>query len=300
MKVVLHLGTYKTGTSSIQRYLRANQVSLQEQKIFYPLPHESGLYNQHSHIVSWLSTGNLELLDEYISCEIKNARLANCDVFLLSTEGFSSLNQKQILQLKNIIQKNQVQDIECIVYFRNVYDYIISNLCQLLKQPDDNFFSGKIVNQLKRRLNYDDIIRSWEECLFEVNVFSFDKNKKNLIPHFINNLSQNKSLLLPPPEKENVNISLTLTQTLMLVMSGEIKRHSDHERIIKSYNKKDIKHRPNEQEIKLAKLIFSFLNIEYKHQKLVNLKDELFSLNVYSETTSITPIEDILACLKTP
>ncbi len=36
MKIKLHIGTHKTGTTSIQKYFRKNENALRENKIWYP------------------------------------------------------------------------------------------------------------------------------------------------------------------------------------------------------------------------------------------------------------------------
>lgn len=46
-KLVLHIGTHKTGTTSIQRFLSANRKMLRKNQIFYPGSDVGGHFKQH-------------------------------------------------------------------------------------------------------------------------------------------------------------------------------------------------------------------------------------------------------------
>lgn len=231
-KIILHLGTYKTGTSSIQQTLRRNSNNLKEIGFLYPLPPSEKMINQHASMCDLLdSERNLYELTEYLKEVKKQAEDANCKTIIFSTEAFSSLESNQVVVLLDVLGKVISKDIKSILYFRNIEDYKLSTLSQLIKTPFNNFYNGRFRQQLARRLNYDAIFEKWNLSGNDLVVRAFDEHR-DTVTSFLTELEIDKTNIEIP---QSLNRSLPFSLLLSLVVGNIIKNHEDHEYILKKF-----------------------------------------------------------------
>ena len=298
MKTVIHIGTYKTGTSTIQSFCRQNGDFLVKHGLFFPAPDSETLRNQHAHVIEDCVEGRYEKIQQYIRVSHEKASALGCDTVILSSEGFSSLNRSHIEKLIEVIDG----DVEVIVYFRNVYKYIISTIGQLLKEPSKNLVSGRMAKQLQARLDYDKVVTSWDVSgIRKMHVFSFDKVSKSLVRNFFESVSGKPFMDEKSVKMENKNVSVGMTSMLFLTLNGIIKKHDDHERLHKKYFTpyKLVGSRTTVNELRLARMIYDVMHQEITHPLLREIADELTYYNEadFLEEQPVEFLDAWIACL---
>src|ERR1700730_7163972 len=131
----LHIGTHKTGTSSVQTLLRSNELHLERNGIFIPRSGRALPHTGH-HNLAWELTGDSRFNPAYGSLQdvISEIRSRNPPAVCLSSEDFEHLHRKpkslyRIRQILNSIG----YEVKIVVYLRPQADYIESAYIELLK-----------------------------------------------------------------------------------------------------------------------------------------------------------------------
>ncbi|MEH6592616.1 MAG: hypothetical protein V7746_20285 [Halioglobus sp.] len=125
MKIVLHIGVDKTGSTAIQQHLILNRAWLQQRSVYVP-EIGFGVSNGHSALLSRLDEEQLAALQ----AEIEGAASAGYDVLLLSWEGMNFYTSAQIRSLAAVLG-----DFPCdvLVYLREQADLVQTGFLQQLK-----------------------------------------------------------------------------------------------------------------------------------------------------------------------
>lgn len=173
MNILIHMGNYKTGSTSIQSFLYENRIALQRQGIYYgdcddaPLcSHASftysllrdvlkqmGVYEAFSShpVFSILQSSAKDLFSQMLTHAIE----AGCDTLLLSHEALfceafrtlqglrksigDPLEEDEVLfhfhQTLHKITSQGKHKVSCIVYLRRQDDYLESQYNQYIKAP---------------------------------------------------------------------------------------------------------------------------------------------------------------------
>ncbi len=128
MRAILHLGTYKTGSSSLQNQLYANRDLLRESGFLYP---QSGLIVQpklgvrHFPLISDFMKGKQGLLPARLADEFETL---GCSTVIFSAEPWSApLHQSHLTRFVCALEDHGFDDIQGVVLFRNLADYHISH-----------------------------------------------------------------------------------------------------------------------------------------------------------------------------
>ncbi len=125
MRVVLHIGTDKTGSTSIQRHLTVNLDWFQANSIFIPAT-GFGLGNGHGALLERLHDDELDKLAK----ELEAAADSGFRSAVLSWEGMNFYPAKKIRRLQTILEKYSVS---VLVYVREQAEIIQSGFLQQLK-----------------------------------------------------------------------------------------------------------------------------------------------------------------------
>lgn len=181
-RIVVHIGTHKTGTKSIQQYLRDNFISRNENRIaFY-----QGIFSKENHIELHLLSQKKQRTSafKYLNPNIdyksvlqqtrQNLRLffatTHADTFVFSAEGLSYLRHvDETARLKELIGGNS--NIEIIIFLREKINFLASYKDQLTKMGipfSDDVTSFNYVNEdfLAGRLRFPGILlpSSFRKC----------------------------------------------------------------------------------------------------------------------------------------
>lgn len=131
LKVTLHIGHEKTGTTSVQRYL-AKHYSEPGQALYYP---SAGRYpgtEQHELLFQQLAAENQDFVISELLPEIKRS---GADHVILSSELFSMLTRPANLALVNFLEvsKRVGFDLTVVCFVREAYPFLRSLYVESLK-----------------------------------------------------------------------------------------------------------------------------------------------------------------------
>lgn len=192
MKLILHIGTEKTGTTSIQKFLMINRELLNSNNILIPktisLPNGNHRWaptfafddDYEDDFTLWKFEKNKDLrkklIDEKLKEFKKEISMSNANICIISSEHFSSrlTNIENIKKLKKLLS-SLFDEISIVLYIRQPIEAAISLLSTAIKSGcvrkdlDLNKFSNSF-NNLK-------IIKTWETIFSKKNfkIKLFDK-----------------------------------------------------------------------------------------------------------------------------
>ena len=156
-KCYFHIGLHKTGTTSIQRYLKINSNQLLRQGIIYPgltmrgsndrffnhsLPFRVSLQGSRPHHAK---VRRLEPSDEQKKAFIKQLKklLETRKNLIFSGEGISKLETKHIEYINELVTESGYQ-AEWIAVVRPPYSFLCSSLQQMIKEGAEYFDFNKL------------------------------------------------------------------------------------------------------------------------------------------------------------
>ena len=214
MDLYLHIGTEKTGTTSIQHFLYENIEKLKEKKIYLSqsidFPNNRSLVEMFNdnlkqnefYIEKSILDENqrkifFQELDKKIQNEFKKASLS-FDKMIITSEHFHSVltNINQIKSLKNFLNKF-FKKIKIICYFREQSEVAVSWYSTTIKggstQGINKFLISHNVNPDNHYFNYYDFLKKWSDVFGKENIvpiiFNFrNKNNDELIKSFLDQI----------------------------------------------------------------------------------------------------------------
>jgi hypothetical protein len=127
MKVIIHLGAYKTGTSSFQNWMYRNRGTFKQAGVLYP---ETGLLVQDKlgcrhRRLSVVPPKEISSRHRILLKEIKHAE---CDTVVLSSEAWSiARNLYSLHSLIRFLEAHGIDDVQGFIVLRNVVAYQVSH-----------------------------------------------------------------------------------------------------------------------------------------------------------------------------
>jgi len=134
MKIVIHMGLHKTGTTSFQNFLSNNKAALMDVGILYP----DSENNEESQwiIPNQLNMENWSFLEDYFKKVILIAKSNSAKTIFISAEGMSILLSEnfRVKKFENLLLEIGFTEIvwECVL--RNQWDYFNSLYAEMSKQ----------------------------------------------------------------------------------------------------------------------------------------------------------------------
>lgn len=240
-KLILHIGTEKTGTSTIQKFLGLNRTELMHQGFRVPLSTRENNFGENQRWFPALFYPS-EFSDDFITNEFgDNANLrrkrilnkleefkneivkTNEKNYIISSEHLSSRlkDVKSIATLKTEMLA-LFDDIEVILYIRNPINHAISQISTEAKSGRDiisQFKNGGEINFLNpikfsKVFNIRALIEKWELVFsrdkIKVNIFDVNQFLENdLLKDFCKSCGISLSDKFKIPIKENDSLNLT-------------------------------------------------------------------------------------------
>jgi hypothetical protein len=167
-RLILHIGSHKTGTSAVQRAADDHRNTLLEQGLLYP---KTGQWHDKSHhkwtFALWDEASGPETLERLIA-ELKAERDLlehQADTILLSSEIIEKvpLNPKLVRTLVSLLSQI-AEEIECIYFVRRQDLLLESVFKQWVKDANIRLsdpYAG-FINSQKSKMDYLEVAQTWE------------------------------------------------------------------------------------------------------------------------------------------
>ncbi|HEY9768111.1 MAG TPA: hypothetical protein V6C71_06320 [Coleofasciculaceae cyanobacterium] len=216
----IHIGTHKTGSTSIQFFLFKNRKKLIDRGFLYPLSRipRKKLFGQHHLAAAFLEKLKLNTYNphaggwEQVIIEANSFQERN---LIISSENFClpRFDLEQIYKLKEYLSQYAVK---IVIYLRKQDDYLIFPYCQFIRS--DKYFDSfkQFIIERKLLINYYQIFKPWQKVFaiknIIVKVFEPEQFKSNLIDDFLDtiNYPQNRSDFIKT-SKQTVSPSIKQT-----------------------------------------------------------------------------------------
>ena len=205
MKVIIHLGHHKTGSTYLQHCFVGKNEELAKNGVIYPKPHNRYLHN----VDSWQSI--LKTVKKYKNKEFYRDKtlLFSCEVLY----EFLAYKTKSLNDLSNL-----GVNVELIVFSRCPMEYLQSIYGQIVKSPG---FSGSIEDFLQENNNKIDVVENMAKIVdaadslhMPVHIYNYSKRKKDLLSLVENHLDVPEGTLRPEQDNMVINRSLTPDEVL--------------------------------------------------------------------------------------
>ncbi|MEJ6122038.1 hypothetical protein MT390_09190 [Vibrio sp. 2-Bac 85] len=316
MKLTLHIGTRKTGTTSIQAFLRKNRKILFENGIFV-LDYLS--LNQYEFALAADISHNLKYYIEEIQKisgydfneysgdyyqklqKELNALPEHIDHVIVSSEDCSLLDNNSIIYLKNKLS-SYFEIVEIISYFRRQDRYVTSNVTTALRSGYrvklNNIFNTSDIQHLL----YNEMMTNWANSFGKKNITCrvFEKEKlinNDLIIDFLN-IANIKSIENLDMSRISTNESIDIITARCIevynnsdILSNEL-GYSRNELIKKINNKSESKFLPARNEA----IKFQSIFMEENKNFMINFFEghlQLFN-NIFDEYPEVLPKQDYI------
>lgn len=177
IKLYLHIGIHKTGTTAIQNFLYVNKESLKDNWIYIPSKHLSD--NRPQELLFKILDNNLEYLEILQSMKqecIEN----NCHTIVLSNEDMTKMRDIDVVK-----QLNDMFDLKIVVYLRRQDKYIESNYSFFATLFETRYEYKKPIYEVPAMGNittyYCDLIDFWSSGMSKSNILikRYDQAVKN-------------------------------------------------------------------------------------------------------------------------
>ena len=201
MKLLLHIGTHKTATSSLQLFLSRNYTLMQSHGIYYPIP-PSGKKNFNNE-AEHLAMGSVHRTVKLFQDIYMKANEKGLQYVVISAESFYAMTNFYGNHLKNetgsyfINEEKRIKDLQkacsifkevkIVCYFRPQDDFASSIYNQVIKNDFEKSCSYMdYLNLCPELFNYNSHIKLFEENFGYENVkcINFNDVKKNIIKDF--------------------------------------------------------------------------------------------------------------------
>ena len=196
MDLTLHIGTEKTGSTSIQRYLAKNRVRLREEGILFPLA--PGLDNQRAltaiaeensedsalqEIFDIRNPGDLQRFRKELRGKLKEElNAAGCSHVVMSNEHCSSRlrDHSQVEYLRAFLGEF-FDRIRILVYIRRQDDFLVSTYSTMVKTGRTNPIHVPTMKGQLRRYDHWDLLSRWAEVFGRENMICRKYDRSELV-----------------------------------------------------------------------------------------------------------------------
>jgi hypothetical protein len=201
MRLIFHIGTPKTGTTAVQRFICANLQPLAEAGIHYATaPHGS---EQANAIANALSMDEDRAVRAFLAKHVSVARQRGAGTLLVSAENFYARNIHRAMQHQEIVpnaherdQKfvetlrdlvpNEIETCRVACYFRRPDRYAESLYNQHVKRGVIDSTFEAFLSLIEPALFYDRCLRAWADVFGQRNctVRLYDSVKNDVVGDF--------------------------------------------------------------------------------------------------------------------
>ena len=152
--IYLHIGRHKSGTTSLQYFLKNNSTFLADQGFRYAStdPHHLA----HHHLARALTGDELSLSDLPVVEELKFHRSGDPHL-IVSSEGFQNVRPETIVDIVG-------RDAVIVVYVREQLEYLLSAYLQRVQASAIFSPLSDYMRRSLRTVNYNRFVAQWEQA----------------------------------------------------------------------------------------------------------------------------------------
>lgn len=224
-KILLHIGTHKTGSTAIQSFCYKNSMALIQQGILYP---ESYTKWGGHHQIPWHLGVTHPYKDEDITFDQimlylkQQIAIYQPRQVILSSEDFEFLPLPALKRLKETLDD---YPIEILIYLRRQDNYLISEYKQHVRMEVTQFsgtlFDFVLKYDFEPRFNYKYITDKWSEVFGKNSLIvrPFEKQQLkdgDVVEDFISTINIERTENIQSVESSESNIGLSNMATLLL------------------------------------------------------------------------------------
>jgi len=276
--IYLHIGTHKTGTTSLQNFLYKNAKLLKKDNYDYLV--SNCTWCAH-HALGWSFQGATQPISEYCSWsnygvinyledEIKNSP---CDNFIISSENLYQLKNMEFI--KRFFDRFSQFEIKLILYLRNQVSFIESWYYELVRA---DYFKlnediADFIENPRYNIDYSKELEKWKRFIKIENCFilNFHNEAKNgnLINNFCNLIGIKNYISYKIPN--NVNEKTTFLQMQMLRKINA--RNLSHKKWINERDKilKNAKYKIDQKKVLINNSMKNQIEEKYKESNRILL-----------------------------
>ncbi len=177
-RVFLHIGTHKTGTTSVQHFAVNNEKKLHEHGILYPKAGRPHLeVNKGHHLLAWAPTKSMvgsSLWGEFSEdprsvwdALREEINASSCRTVLISSEEFDVLDERGV---ETIAQSLDGFKVTIICYLRRLHEFVQALYTTNVifhgeKRPIKEYLRG-----MRTTTNYEELVSRWKKVFGQHNV----------------------------------------------------------------------------------------------------------------------------------
>lgn len=162
MKVIIHIGSHKTGTSFLQQFLFENRYLLKSHNILYPESILSG--NNHGVFANLFKQPDKEQCKHNLEKLQKEINKFKPNILLISSECF--LEGKAIASHFKALFQIPYNEIKIVCYLRPQFDWFTSLYNEIIRDPFRRF-TGNVKDSrefLCQSYDYTNLIAPWVQA----------------------------------------------------------------------------------------------------------------------------------------
>lgn len=198
--MILHIGTHKSGSTSLQNVLYKNSKTLLDYDVDYP--QNLCIWDSAHHPLGWCMKNDYQNIDREFNYDkskgvihhyLSQIKKSKAQTIVISTETlFVATDYKKLKSFYDLL--TQEYDVSVIMYLRHQSNFLFSWYSELVTAwygkitiPFANFLENPMYP-----VEYDKVIDRWVEIFGSesVRVFSFESvasSSEGLVGHFFNN-----------------------------------------------------------------------------------------------------------------
>lgn len=126
-KLIVHIGSHKAGSTSIQDFCHEDTTQLKQAKVYYPTGVFDQYPRQHSYITRLLGSNDSHQIRTILERVVSDARARGAETIFLSGEDLCTLKDNHVLMLGRICDEFFYKK-EFVLVLRNRGDFFLSQL----------------------------------------------------------------------------------------------------------------------------------------------------------------------------
>lgn len=232
-KVVVHIGTHKTGTTSIQEALEKGRNRLADRSVWYARtdrePHAH--LPKHSSLTHALRGKGARSAAHELSLILDEFEKSNCDTLVLSAEGLSELKKVHLAPLRELASDFRVHAV-CLFRRPDLFvEALWNQFCRegREKRTIREFARAKGV---RARLQYATLLDKWSEFA-TVRAADFETARRTGVLHLFAELA---GIDVPAGDDPHGNPSPSMNCAAMLALLNRSGEAYDMQRILAAFD----------------------------------------------------------------